>query len=79
MKASAKSTAATSVAMGVAGVRTCEGVLIDDDLPDLLAVLVQEVLEVDLRGVVGVGPEHHAAVLPVEGEVRHLDWGAGGD
>ena len=49
--------------------RTGEGVLIDDDLLDLIAVLVQEVLEVDLRGVIGVRPEHHGAVLPVEGEV----------
>jgi len=47
--------------------------LVQLDLSDLFAFGVQRVLDVDLRGVVGVGAELHGADLPVEGEVLHLD------
>lgn len=51
---------------------TAEG-LVQLDLPNLLAPGVQGVLQVDLRRVVGVGAELHGAVLPVEGEICHLN------
>lgn len=50
---------------------TAEG-LVQLDLPYLVAVRIQGVLQLDLGGVVRVGAELHAAVLPVEGEIRHL-------
>lgn len=49
--------------------QTSESVLIDDNLVDLIAIVIQEVLQVHLRGIVGVRAENHAAVLPVKREV----------
>lgn len=40
---------------------------------DLFAVIIQKVLQVNLRGIIGVWAENHAAVLPVKWEVRHLE------
>lgn len=51
---------------------TSESVLIDHNLMNLFVVIIQEVLQVDLRGVIGVRAENHAAVLPVKREVGHL-------
>lgn len=53
-------------------VPTSESVLIYNNLFDLTAIVIQIILQVHLRGIVGVGTEHHAAVLPVEWEVGHL-------
>lgn len=54
---------------------TSESVVIDNNLMDLVAVVIQKVLQVHLGGVVGVRAEHHAAVLPVKWEVRYLRGG----
>lgn len=54
---------------------TSESVVINNNLMDLIAVVIQKVLQVHLGGVIGVRAEHHAAVLPVKWEVRYL-WGA---
>lgn len=53
-------------------VPTSEGVVIDDSFMDLCPVLVQIVLQVHLRGIVGVRAENHAAVLPVKRKICHL-------
>ena len=51
---------------------TSESILIYNNLLDLVALIIEEVLQFHLGGVVGVRAENHAAVLPVKREVRHL-------
>lgn len=52
--------------------QTSESILIYYYLLDLFALIIQEVLQVHLGGIIGVRAENHAAVLPVKWEVRHL-------
>lgn len=51
---------------------TSESVLIYNNFTDVIAVVIQKVLQVHLRRIVGVRAEDHAAVLPVKREVCHL-------
>lgn len=47
--------------------------LVQLDFPDLIASWVQRILHVDLRRIIGVGAELHAAVLPVKWEICDLE------
>ena len=51
---------------------TSESVLIYNNLLDLFAFFIQIILQVHLRGIIGIWAENHAAVLPVKWEVRNL-------
>lgn len=50
--------------------------LVIHNLTDLLAFLIERVLQVEFGGIVRVRVEHHGAVLPVKWEVCHLGGAA---